>query len=383
MPQYLVFGFYNNPGGITRVNPGNFLRDSYLAFDGASSEWDIQWIARDGIFAYCVCDNTNPGKIIKVNLSTFTKVATLDLLAGERDLFGAAISDGFLYVSSAAEKIIKIRLSDFTRIGVLSVSSIDPSSLHIKDGFLYVCHYSNPAGVAKIDLSTFTIDTETTYAGQASITCGIISGDYLYGGCVKSPARILKILLSDLSLDTALSLNSGENRAESLAIFGTDLDVGLHTEIAETDPPPYVAKVDLTTFTETGSALTNAVHRTMWAAHIIGGFLYLGDYKVPAQIIKVNLKTFAEHSTITMPAGDEDLMSRNFITTVLPSGALSRVTGIRHIYRANALPQDTYNVILVIGGISVYSNYVRRLKLGPLGEWTPPVDIPELPEGMP
>ncbi len=67
----------------------------------------------------------------------------------------------------------------------------------------------------------------------------------------------------------------------------------------------------------------------------------------------------------------------------LPSRAISRVTGIRHVYRANALPQDTYNIILVIGGISLYSNYVRRLKLGPLGEWTPPVDIPELPEGMP
>ncbi len=67
----------------------------------------------------------------------------------------------------------------------------------------------------------------------------------------------------------------------------------------------------------------------------------------------------------------------------LPSNALSRVTGIRHVYRANALPQDTYNIILVIGGISLYSNYVKRLKLGPLGEWTPPVDIPELPEGMP
>ncbi len=67
----------------------------------------------------------------------------------------------------------------------------------------------------------------------------------------------------------------------------------------------------------------------------------------------------------------------------VPSTDLARVTGIRHVYRANALPQDTYNIILVIGGISVYSNYVRRLKLGPLGEWTPPVDIPELPEGQP
>ncbi len=123
------------------------------------------------------------------------------------------------------------------------------------------------------------------------------------------------------------------------------------------------------------------------------GIVVSGDYAYITSELDHSL-TIVDVSTVSSPTLTGVIRgtgSPNFLGNVrgialpepivFPSRAISRVTGVRHVYRANALPQDTYNIILIIGGISVYSNYVRRLKIGPLGEWTPPVDIPELPEG--
>ncbi len=313
MADYLICGFYTNPAGITRVDLATFLKEDYLDL-GLDTVWDIQWIVIKGNDIYVVCDNTNPGKIAKINLTTLTKVSTLDLSAGERDLFGAAISGNFLYVSSAAEKIIKINLSTFTREAVLNLNHNDPSSLHISGDYLYVVHYSDPAAITKIDLLSFVIESERTYAGEKNITSGIIYDGHIYGACVTSPGTILKVNLSDLSLDGALSLAANENRAECMDIYKGYLYIGLHTELGENANGPYVAKVSLSSFTEVGSPLGDAVtHRTIWAAKVVGSNLYLGDYSAPVRIIKVDLDTFSKSDELVLPVNDENLVSRNFV----------------------------------------------------------------------
>ncbi len=74
----------------------------------------------------------------------------------------------------------------------------------------------------------------------------------------------------------------------------------------------------------------------------------------------------------------------NVYSEILPSRAITRLTGIRHRFSAGRKKSRTkgrYEIHGVLGGISVFTDYQRRLKIGTprLGEWTPPVDIPELP----
>ena len=52
---------------------------------------------------------------------------------------------------------------------------------------------------------------------------------------------------------------------------------------------------------------------------------------------------------------------------ILPSRAITRITGVRHLYNAFAMPQETYNNIAILGGISAFSTSVRGGKF-PGGE---------------
>ena len=343
----ILCGFFNSPGGIAKINLDTFAKKSYLAT--SSGETDIEWMAKDGKFAYLAC-YVDPGIIVKMNLATNTRVGKLTLESGERDLFGVAIKDRYLYTTSAAEMVIKVDLNDFTRVGKLDLASDDPASIHIKDGFAYIVHYSNPAGVAKIDLSDFSIDTETTHSGEKNYTCGIIHGDYLYAGTVESPGKIHKIKLSDLSLDSTLTLTSGRNRVECLTVWRNFLYAGLHTEIGETNPPPYVAKVDLSDFSEVG-VITHATHRAIWGCVAVDNYLYLGDYAAPAKIHKVDLSDFSDDSTLSLTGDDEDLMSRNLLITeeVTPRDVMIRVIGHTHRFDVTS-KWGTYESDIFLGG---------------------------------
>ncbi len=66
---------------------------------------------------------TSPGIVVKVQLSTFTRVGALTLNAGEDVLRSAVIdpTDGFGYFGTGTSPgiVVKVRLSDFTRVGAL------------------------------------------------------------------------------------------------------------------------------------------------------------------------------------------------------------------------------------------------------------------------
>ncbi len=111
-----------------------------------------------------------------------------------------------------------------------------------------------------------------------------------------------------------------------------------------------------------------------------------------------NSASFADGDYMTLmltpvqgPSRDSEGMHWGMVSItggVFPSGTLTRLTGIRHRFsagRPNSGTSARYEIHGVLGGISVFTDYQRRLKIAPprLGEWTPPVDIPELPEGLP
>src|SRR5207237_6194884 len=102
---------------------------------------------------------SEPGIIIKVRLSDFTRVGALTLGSGEDDLYSAVIdpAGGFAYFGTDTFPgiVVKIRLSDFTRVGSLTMNSgedelgaavIDPAA-----GFAYFCSlFSLPVVIVKI-----------------------------------------------------------------------------------------------------------------------------------------------------------------------------------------------------------------------------------------
>src|SRR5438034_7135304 len=80
-------------------------------------------------FAYFATD-TQPGIIVKVRLSDFTKSGSLVLNQGEDSLSAAIIdsANGFVYfgtykLGNPYGSIVKVRLSDLTRVGSITVYS--------------------------------------------------------------------------------------------------------------------------------------------------------------------------------------------------------------------------------------------------------------------
>ncbi len=50
----------------------------------------------------------------------------------------------------------------------------------------------------------------------------------------------------------------------------------------------------------------------------------------------------------------------HYTNLIYPSRDITRITGIRHLYNAFAMPQETYNTIAILGGISPFATFGRR-----------------------
>jgi hypothetical protein len=257
---------------------------------------------------------TSPGKIVKIDLSTFTKVGTLTLSGVDEDyVYSLAVSGGYLYAGlycTPPGKIVKIDLSTFTKVGTLSLGSGEDYvySLAVSGGYLYAGLDTSPGKIVKIDLSTFTkVATLTLSAGENYVESLAVSGGYLYAGLPTSPGKVVKIDLSTFTEVGTLTLASGENNVYSLAVSGGYLYAGLSTS------PGKIVKIDLSTFTKvatlTLSAGENYVYSLTFSAD---GYLYAGLYTSPGKIVKVDPSTFTKVGTLTLSAGENYVYSLTF-----------------------------------------------------------------------
>ncbi len=286
-------------------------------------------------FAYFGTD-TSPGVIVKVNLSTFTEVATLQpgancLTSAVIDVpggfayFGSfcngvvvkiRLSDfsvngtlmvssqivhgvidtlhGFAYFNDFANVIFRIRLSDFTNAGFLELpatatplytSVIDPSG-----GFAYFasCCGAKPYNLYKVRLSDFTVVDRVPLNDPVVSAAIDTSNGFAYFGIGTSPGQVVKVRLSDLKRVGSLQLNPGEdfpdtaviNTASGFAYFGTETTPGI------------IIKVNTSTLTETGSLTLPASDCCFIKAAIIdigAGFAYFGGRTTPGIIAKIGL----------------------------------------------------------------------------------------------
>ena len=173
-------------------------------------------------------------KILKIRLSDFTEAAAADV-SGLTTAYCAVIDEpnAFLYLGGLLQdpsgdkyKIIKVRLSDFA---VLSSIEFDKSKgvphtmvIDLPNSFIYVGTYGIPAYVVKIDLSVFETVDSIGLSPDGQVSCSIIDqpNGYAYFGLYYSESGndIIRLKLSDFTIDGTLNLPSGEESVLSASV---------------------------------------------------------------------------------------------------------------------------------------------------------------------
>jgi hypothetical protein len=168
--------------------------------------------------------------------------------------------------------------------------------------YLYVGLVTSPAKIVKIQLSDLTkVTTLTLDTGEDSCVALWSDGTYLYAGLYLSPSKIVKIDLATFTKDSTLTLGSGENNLFDLWSDGTYLYAGLHLS------PSKIVKIDLATFTKDSTLTLGSGEndlRTLWAD---GTYLYAGCATTPSKIVKIKVYNFTKDSTLTLDTGENGL----------------------------------------------------------------------------
>jgi adenosine/AMP kinase len=274
---------------------------------------------------------TLPGIVVKVNLSTFTRVGALSLNTGEDLLSSAAIdtANGFAYFGTGTlpGKVVKIRLSNFTRVGALTLNAgedfltsavIDPGN-----GFAYFGTANlAPGTVVKVALNGTLTPTRnsaiTLNAGEDWLNSAVIdtANGFAYFGAtditnITNTGHIAKVALSPTFTRTAgLTLNLGENSLGSAVIdtsngfayFGTANDAG-------NSIPANIVKVQLSSMTRIGALQPFDIAVNQVSAGVIDaarGFAYFASNSQPSIIAKVQLSpSFTTVQTITLGTNED------------------------------------------------------------------------------
>jgi hypothetical protein len=250
---------------------------------------------------------TSPGKVVKIDLSTFSKVSTLTLDVAEEYVYSLAVSGGYLYAAldTSPGKIVKIDLATFTKVSSLTLAGGEnyAETLVVSGNYLYAGLWTSPAKIVKIDLSTFTKVSTLTLDVAESLVGGIVLADdgYLYVGTYTNPAKIVKIDPASLSKVSTLTLAAGEQNVISLVTLGNFLYAGLYTA----GGTPKHVKVDLTTFTKVSVLTSYPSGDGSHSLAISGGYLYAPLYNTtPARLRQVSLTTFTYTRTFTFGSGE-------------------------------------------------------------------------------
>ncbi|HWY28100.1 MAG TPA: hypothetical protein VNW25_02460, partial [Candidatus Sulfotelmatobacter sp.] len=132
-------------------------------------------------FAYFgTSEGVIPAAILKIRLADLTLAATLPLNPGEFSV-GAAVMDsnGFAYFGIRAPSfppvspgsVVKVRLSDFARVGTLNLGSV-PGGAYIQsaviDSHSGLAYFGGDGVIARVRLSDFTLNGTLTLPPPAN-----------------------------------------------------------------------------------------------------------------------------------------------------------------------------------------------------------------------
>ena len=185
--------------GISKVSIATFTEVDFLS---VTADKDACVIIGSQLYTL---DATSPGKVIKIDLNTFTIDAILTLSSGNNLAVGiTGDSRGYIYIGLELSpgRIVKISTTTFTEVATLILSPTEDviRSLNIGENHLYAATNSTPAKIIVIDLETFmvlssfTTDDDYDYIYRNTV----LYGGFLFGGCSfpLSPGKVLGVPLS-------------------------------------------------------------------------------------------------------------------------------------------------------------------------------------------
>jgi len=135
---------------------------------------------------------------------------------------GSVVVDGFLYIPNmGSDNLDKIDLSTFTKTATLSLTS-EPETISTDGTYIYVGSTTSPAKVLKVSIATFTeVDSLTLEAGENFAVGMHIVGTDLYVGTNTSPGLVVKIDLGTFTRTGVLSLGASSSTPEEMDDDGT------------------------------------------------------------------------------------------------------------------------------------------------------------------
>lgn len=225
---YLYVGTLTDPGKIIRINLSTFTKTSTLTLE-SSVEYNIRSLISDGTYLYAGCATEYDIRIVRINLSTFTKVNTINTGDVNNRFVNALFSDSsYLYagLDMSPGKIVKIDPSTFTIISILTLNENGIGALFSDGTYLYA---SAVTYVVKIDLDTFTEVSALSISYAQFIHSLFSDGTYLYAGVAEvDPSKIVKIDLSSFIIESTITLGYGLYQVNTLFSDGTYLYIGLY-----------------------------------------------------------------------------------------------------------------------------------------------------------
>lgn len=297
----------------------------------------INDFASDGKFLYgCVYQGI--GKIIKIDLKTFTLVGSLTITAiAPTSIVIAKGEDGENYLYAVAYDvpciISKIRLSDFTEVDTLTLSTSPGYPIASYGTYLYVGHGQY---VTRISTETFTeIGTVDIGVGVGAYSL-LCLGTYLYVGTSQEPGKLIKINTDTFTIDSTLTFAAGEVWVTKLTTDGTHIYAGFWSG--------QVVKIDVINFSKVGTTIQ--LYNVVSSMTCDSKNLYCGLRNEPYGVIaKIDINTFQLINYITTTGNqvlslyqDEMFLYAGFYTTRI----IERISIIPSIFtKCNVFIENT------------------------------------------
>jgi DNA-binding beta-propeller fold protein YncE len=201
--RFAYFGTaaWNEPGRVVKIDLTTFTRVDAITLAPGENALRSAVIDPAGRFAYFVTDTT-PGRVVKVDLATFTRVGAIALPAGLEKLGSGVIDPAgrFAYFGSSGWDrpgwIVKIDLTTFEPVlsMILPAGENDLRSAVIDPAGRFAYFGTGSGGVVKIDLASFT--RVSAVPTRSEILSALIEPGGRYAFVASGSGHVQKIDLS-------------------------------------------------------------------------------------------------------------------------------------------------------------------------------------------
>ncbi len=319
---HAYFGTFTFPGEVVKVDLDTLERVAAITFDdrpeagveSAATEASLMDPAGDHAYFFTTF-GASKGRVIKIDLSTFTRTANLDLDTGWVRAAVVDPSGRFAYLGRdvpGPDFIDKIDLQTFQHVDTISGlpdAILTPAAVMDPTGrYAVFAQEGEPSHLHRVDLDTFTIDASLTWTsgapGQHPVSAVIDpDGRFAYFGTATYPGTVAKIDMATFTQVDVLELPVSDGALRT-AVMAPD---GGHAYFGETRTlSGELVRVDLATFQRAGS-IHFAEGETDPVSSVIapaGGHAWFGTNTEPARVVEVDLDVPEPSGTYRVAGGD-------------------------------------------------------------------------------